>query len=63
MATHRPAVGAVLDDIQLLVDGPYVAALASSAGPWTGSGNQRVLDLVASRAAGRPVRWAPAGAR
>jgi anaerobic ribonucleoside-triphosphate reductase activating protein len=57
MATPRPAIGAVLDEIQLLVDGPYVAALAATAGPWTGSGNQRVLDLVASRAAGRPVRW------
>jgi anaerobic ribonucleoside-triphosphate reductase activating protein len=63
MARHRPAVGAVLDEIQLLVDGPYMAALASSAGPWTGSGNQRVLDLVASRAAGRLVRWEPSDGR
>jgi anaerobic ribonucleoside-triphosphate reductase activating protein len=35
----------VLSTIDRLIDGPYVAALASGAGAWTGSGNQRVLDL------------------
>jgi anaerobic ribonucleoside-triphosphate reductase activating protein len=48
MATRRPAVGAVLDEIEVLVDGPYVAALAGSGGPWTGSGNQRVIGAIRS---------------
>jgi len=57
MALQQPAIGAVLDEIALLVDGPYVEALAGGAGPWTGSGNQRVIDLVASRRRGTVVRW------
>lgn len=53
-AARRPAIGAVLDAIHMLVDGPYVEALAGDAGPWTGSGNQRVLALTA----GVPEPWA-----
>lgn len=41
----------------MLVDGPYVEPLAASAGPWTGSGNQRVIDLAATRRCGRLVLW------
>lgn len=50
-----PAILDILDDINVLVDGRYVAALAGSAGPWTGSGNQRVIDMVATRRADRVV--------
>ena len=50
-ARSEPAVGAVLDSIDMLIDGPYVEALASGAGPWTGSGNQRVIDMAAMRLA------------
>lgn len=49
----EPAIAAVLDDVEVLIDGPYREAYAGSAGPWTGSGNQRVIDLVATRQAGR----------
>jgi anaerobic ribonucleoside-triphosphate reductase activating protein len=41
----EPAVGAVLDEIDMLIDGPYISTLADGAGPWTGSSNQRVLTL------------------
>lgn len=41
-------VGAVLDEIDMLIDGPYVSTLADGAGPWTGSSNQRVLALKTS---------------
>jgi anaerobic ribonucleoside-triphosphate reductase activating protein len=47
-AEREPAIGAVLDTIDILIDGPYVAALADGAGPWIGSGNQRVIDLAAT---------------
>ena len=40
------AIGAVLDEIDMLIDGPYVSALADGAGPWTGSANQRVLAAL-----------------
>lgn len=39
------ATAAVLADVDMLIDGPFVAARAAEAGPWTGSGNQRVLAL------------------
>lgn len=31
--------------IDMLIDGPYVKALASGAGPWTGSANQHVIEF------------------
>ena len=49
MSNHQFAIGAVLDEIDVLIDGPYVAALAAESGPWTGSANQRVIDLPAIR--------------
>jgi anaerobic ribonucleoside-triphosphate reductase activating protein len=49
-AKSEPAIRAVLDQIDVLIDGPYVAALAEGAGPWTGSANQRVLMLKACQA-------------
>ena len=55
MGNHTPAIGMILDEIDILVDGPYIARLAATAGPWTGSGNQRVIDLVATRQAGLVV--------
>lgn len=56
-AKHRPAIGEVLADIDMLIDGPYVEALAESAGAWTGSGNQRVIDLCETRRKGRMVLY------
>ncbi|MND03817.1 hypothetical protein D3C83_238170 [compost metagenome] len=42
-----------------MIDGPYVAALADGAGPWTGSANQRVIDVPTTRRLGRVVVIAP----
>jgi len=44
-ADREPAVRAVLADVDLLMDGPYVAARAAGAGSWRGSANQRLLRL------------------
>jgi anaerobic ribonucleoside-triphosphate reductase activating protein len=54
-AFTQPAIGRILEEIDMLVDGPHVEALADGAGPWTGSGNQRVIDLAATRLSGRVV--------
>jgi anaerobic ribonucleoside-triphosphate reductase activating protein len=54
-ARREPAIAQILGALDILVDGPYVAALAAAAGPWTGSGNQRVIDLAATRRTGRIV--------
>lgn len=40
----------VLDNIDVLIDGPYIRQLAGVAGSWTGSGNQAVHYLRAQRA-------------
>lgn len=57
----EPAIGQILTEVDMLIDGPYVAALTDGAGPWTGSANQHVLTLkdtasapVSSR---RRQRW------
>jgi hypothetical protein len=34
----------ILNEIEIPIDGSYVAALAKSGGPWTGSANQPVID-------------------
>lgn len=54
-ARRQPTIAGVLRAVDVLVDGPYVVAQAAHAGPWTGSGDQRVIDLVASRRAGHAV--------
>lgn len=59
MAAQQPAIGAVLGDANILIDGPYVRTLADRGGPWTGSGNQRVIDLVTTRWVGRVVTVQP----
>lgn len=46
-------IGEILNQIDVLIDGPYIQSLAGEAGLWTGSGNQRVIDLAAERAKGR----------
>jgi anaerobic ribonucleoside-triphosphate reductase activating protein len=54
-ARRQSAIGEVLADIDMLIDGPYVEALAGGAGAWTGSGNQRVIDMRETRRAGQIV--------
>ncbi len=54
-AEQQPAIAEVLADIDMLIDGAFVDALADSGGAWTGSGNQRVIDLRETRRTGRTV--------
>lgn len=56
-AIKQPAVGEVLGEIDVLIDGAYVESLSSGAGLWTGSGNQRVIDLRATIESGRTVLY------
>jgi anaerobic ribonucleoside-triphosphate reductase activating protein len=43
MLARRPEVRQALDLTDLLIDGPFVAALADDAGEWRGSRNQRLI--------------------
>lgn len=51
------AIGALLDAADVLVDGPFVEAQRSLDLRWRGSANQRILDIPATRAAGRLIAW------
>ncbi|MDQ3748833.1 MAG: radical SAM protein [Acidobacteriota bacterium] len=56
-AVKQPAIGEVLCEIDILIDGAYVESLADSAGLWTGSGNQRVIDLAATQRSERIILY------
>lgn len=56
-AVHQPVIEAILNDIDLLVDGPFIESEANQAGLWTGSSNQRVIDLAATRKSGRTILY------
>lgn len=56
-ASRDPAVQALLSEADLLVDGPFIEAQRDIELQFRGSGNQRLIDMPATRAAGRPVLW------
>lgn len=56
-AETQTAIGKVLNEIDILIDGAYIESLSSGAGLWTGSGNQRVIDLAATRKSGRTILY------
>ena len=49
---------ALLEQVDVLVDGPFLLAERTLSLPWRGSRNQRLLDVPASLAAGRAVELA-----
>ena len=52
----EPAIRVALAFTDLLIDGPYVAALADNAGEWRGSRNQRLISNPVALLADRPVQ-------
>lgn len=57
MESGREDWQALLAQTDVLVDGPFVEQLKSYGALYRGSTNQRLLDLNATREAGRPVLW------
>lgn len=55
LAARRPDWNALLSQLDVLVDGPFLLAERSLDLPWRGSRNQRLLNVPASLAAGAPV--------
>ncbi len=53
----HPQQRALLEQIDVLVDGPFRQDLKDLTLRFRGSANQRVLDVPASLAAGEPVAW------
>lgn len=58
-ASSDPAVQALLDETDLLIDGPFLQAQKNLELAFRGSENQRLLDMKKTRAAGKAVLWAP----
>ena len=50
-----PAQQALLREVDVLVDGPFLLDQRTLSLPWRGSRNQRVVDVPASLAAGETV--------
>lgn len=54
---HTEATERVLSCLDVLVDGPFVQELHDISIRFRGSSNQRIIDVPATRAAGRIVEW------
>ena len=54
------AIADLLDNIDVLVDGPFVESLKSLELKWCGSSNQRLIDIPATRRTGTITLWSPA---
>ncbi len=52
---------AMLEELDVLVDGPFVEELKNLSLRFRGSSNQRILDVKASLAGGGPVLWQEEG--
>lgn len=57
MAEADPAVGEFLQNVDVLVDGPFVESLHSYELEWRGSSNQRVIDVLKTLSSGKLVEW------
>ena len=57
MLLRMPAQRRLLDKLDVLVDGPYVAAQRKSGLQFRGSANQRIIDVPRSLRSGRVELW------
>ena len=57
LAMDDPAVASLLDEVDVLIDGPFLLAERDLTLLFRGSANQRLLDVPRARAEGRPVWW------
>ena len=55
MRETDPGTAALMDETDILVDGPFILARRSMGTPWRGSKNQRLIDMKASLTAGYAV--------
>ncbi len=58
-AEQEPDVKALLGEIDVLVDGPFVLSQRSLDLLYKGSKNQRILDMQKTRQSAAPVLWQP----
>ncbi len=58
-AQTNPTLQRLLDETDVLVDGPFILAQRSLELDFCGSKNQRLIDMNATRREGRIVLWTP----
>lgn len=58
-AESDPATRTFLENIDVLVDGPFVESLHSYELDWRGSSNQRLVDMPKTISSGQIIEWAP----
>ena len=59
LAEQDPARMALLNEVDVLVDGPFMLAQRSLELKYCGSRNQRLIDVKKSLAAGEVICWQP----
>ena len=54
---HTPYTDEILDNIDVLVDGPFIEELKDITLQFRGSSNQRIIDINATRANNKLMLW------
>jgi anaerobic ribonucleoside-triphosphate reductase activating protein len=57
MARHDPVVMSLLENLDVLVDGPFIQSLRDTSLLFRGSSNQRLIDVQKSLRSGEVVEW------
>ena len=57
MAKHDPVVMSLLENLDVLVDGPFIQSLRDTSLLFRGSSNQRLIDVQKSLSSGHVVEW------
>ena len=55
----QPDQRELLQELDVLIDGPYIESLRNSELLFRGSSNQRIIDVQASLYSGKTVLWKP----
>ena len=57
LAKHDPIVMSLLENLDVLVDGPFIQSLRDTSLLFRGSSNQRLIDVQKSLSSGHVVEW------
>ena len=57
LTNNDPAVMSLLENLDVLVDGPFIQSLRDTSLLFRGSSNQRLIDVQKSLSSGHVVEW------
>ncbi len=58
-AKEDPAIATFLENIDVLIDGPFIESLQSYELEWRGSSNQRLIDMPKTLESEHIIEWSP----